>query len=190
MKGVAGMALKHGILGLLNYGEMTGYEVMKTFEKSLNYFWHVRTSQIYLELDNMAKSGLVVFRKEIQENRPNKNIFMITEKGREELRNWMSQYDMKKFFNMKNEFLMIVFFLNELPKDEVLKILEDYKKQCIEERDSLKNAKDTVQIFKDIYSINKKDHIFWSLTVKHGEFSYDACLKWADYAIKTIKKEL
>ena len=76
------MALKHGILGLLNYGDMTGYDLMKTFEKSLYYFWHVKTSQIYLELDNMAKSGLVVFRKEIQKNRPNKNVFMITEKGK------------------------------------------------------------------------------------------------------------
>ena len=105
------MALKHGILGLLNYGDMTGYDLMKTFEKSLYYFWHVKTSQIYLELDNMAKSGLVVFRKEIQKNRPNKNIFMITENGKEELKKWLSQYDIKKSFNMKNEFLMVVFFL-------------------------------------------------------------------------------
>ena len=66
-----------GILGLLNYGDMTGYDLMKIFEKSLHYFWHVKTSQIYLELDNMTKSGLVVFRKEIQESRPNKNIFMM-----------------------------------------------------------------------------------------------------------------
>ena len=184
------MALKHGILGLLNYGEMTGYEVMKTFEKSLHYFWHVRTSQIYLELDNMTKSGLVVFRKEIQESRPNKNIFMITDEGKEELRKWLSGYDIKKFFNMKNEFLMAVFFLNELPKNEALKLIEDYKRQCMEEKESLNNARETVRVFKDIYSINKKEHVFWDLTVKHGEFSYDACIKWADYAIEIIKKEL
>ena len=184
------MALKHGILGLLNYGDMTGYDLMKTFEKSLYYFWHVKTSQIYLELDNMAKSGLVVFRKEIQKNRPNKNIFMITEKGKEELRKWLSQYDIKKAFNMKNEFLMIVFFLNELPKEEALKILENYKKQCAEEKEALKAANDEVQVFKDIYSVNKKEHIFWHLTIKQGELCYDACLEWADYAIEVIKNEL
>ena len=184
------MALKHGILGLLNYGDMTGYDLMKIFEKSLHYFWHVKTSQIYLELDNMAKSGLVVFRKEIQESRPNKNIFMITEKGKDELRKWLSHYDMKKSFNMKNEFLMIIFFLNELPKEEALKILEEYKEQCMKEKDSLKNANETVQTFKDIYSVNKKDHIFWQLTVKHGELCYETCLKWADYAIEVIKNEL
>ncbi len=31
--------LKHGILGLLNYGDMTGYEISETFKNSLNYFW-------------------------------------------------------------------------------------------------------------------------------------------------------
>ena len=39
--------LKHGILGLLNYGSMTGYEINKIFKDSLNYFWDAQTSQIY-----------------------------------------------------------------------------------------------------------------------------------------------
>ena len=30
--------LKHGILGLLNYGDMTGYEIREIFNKSLNFF--------------------------------------------------------------------------------------------------------------------------------------------------------
>ena len=115
---------------------------------------------------------------------------MITEEGRAELRKWLSQFEIKKSFNMKNEFLMIVFFLNELPKEDALKILEDYRKQCMEEKEFLKNANETVQVFKDIYSINKKEHIFWHLTVKHGELCYDACLEWVDYAIEVIKNEL
>ena len=30
--------LKHGILGLLNYGDMTGYEIREAFESSLKFF--------------------------------------------------------------------------------------------------------------------------------------------------------
>ena len=41
--------LKHGILGLLNYGSMTGYEINKAFKDSLSYFWNAQTSQIYRE---------------------------------------------------------------------------------------------------------------------------------------------
>ena len=42
--------LKHGILGLLNYHSLTGYEIMEVFRDSLNFFWSAQTSQIYREL--------------------------------------------------------------------------------------------------------------------------------------------
>ena len=42
--------LKHGILVLLNYGDMSGYEIREVFKNSLNYFWTVQTSQIYREI--------------------------------------------------------------------------------------------------------------------------------------------
>ena len=184
------MALKHGILGILNYSDMSGYDLMKTFESSLSYFWHVKTSQIYLELDNLSKAGLVISRKEIQDGRPNKNIFSITKAGKEELKNWMTTYSIKKSFNIKNEFLMLIFFLNELPKNEALEILEIYKKECSEKMENLKFATENVENFKKLYSIENNSHIFWSLTVKHGEFCYRAFLEWADFAIDTIKNKI
>ncbi|MDE7252270.1 MAG: PadR family transcriptional regulator, partial [Acetatifactor sp.] len=51
--------LKHGILGLINYREMTGYEIMRTFRDSLNFFWEVQTSQIYRELQTLESKGWV-----------------------------------------------------------------------------------------------------------------------------------
>ena len=30
--------LKHGVLGLLSYGDMTGYEIMEVFRDSLAFF--------------------------------------------------------------------------------------------------------------------------------------------------------
>lgn len=45
--------LKHGILGLLNYQDMTGYEINTVFRDSLCYFWNAQTSQIYRELQTL-----------------------------------------------------------------------------------------------------------------------------------------
>ena len=59
LKGSENFMLKHGILGLLNYGSMTGYDIMLTFRNSLNYFWNAQTSQIYRELQTMKKNGWV-----------------------------------------------------------------------------------------------------------------------------------
>ena len=53
------MALKQGLLGLLNYGEMTGYELAKAFNDSLSFFWQAQTSQIYRELNQLEAEGLV-----------------------------------------------------------------------------------------------------------------------------------
>ena len=51
--------LKHGILGLLNYGDMTGYEIREIFNKSLNFFWQAQSSQIYRELRTLEKNGWI-----------------------------------------------------------------------------------------------------------------------------------
>ena len=69
--------LKHGILGLLNYGEMTGYEIMTAFRDSLQFFWMANTSQIYRELQNLKKNGFVTDRKVEQQSKPDKNIFWL-----------------------------------------------------------------------------------------------------------------
>ena len=47
--------LKQGILGLLNYGDMSGYEIKTIFQQSLNYFWTAQTSQIYRELQSLER---------------------------------------------------------------------------------------------------------------------------------------
>ena len=76
--------LKHGILGLLNYGDMSGYEIREAFKNSLNYFWTAQTSQIYRELCVLEKKGWITKQTVEQIGKPNKNICSITDEGRKE----------------------------------------------------------------------------------------------------------
>ncbi len=41
------MSLKHALLGFLNYGSMTGYELKKIFDPSIGHFWNAELSQMY-----------------------------------------------------------------------------------------------------------------------------------------------
>ena len=66
--------LKHGILGLLNYHEMTGYEIMEVFRDSLNYFWDAKTSQIYRELHGLEQKEWVSKTVILQSGKPDKNM--------------------------------------------------------------------------------------------------------------------
>ena len=70
--------LKHGILGLLNYGDMTGYDIMTVFRDSLSHFWQAQTSQIYRELTVLEKKGWIVSSPVKQDGKPDKNILSIT----------------------------------------------------------------------------------------------------------------
>lgn len=42
--------LKHGILGLINYHEMTGYEIMQAFRDSLGFFSRENRIRIFIPL--------------------------------------------------------------------------------------------------------------------------------------------
>lgn len=44
------MSLKHALLGFLNYGPHTGYELKKVFDISVAHFWNAELSQIYPSL--------------------------------------------------------------------------------------------------------------------------------------------
>lgn len=59
------MSLPHGLLGLLNYKDMTGYKLSRTFDDSLSFFWKAQASQIYRELDRMETWGWLTSHVEI-----------------------------------------------------------------------------------------------------------------------------
>ena len=108
--------LKHGILGLLNYGNMTGYEIMIVFRDSLSYFWQAQTSQIYRELQVLEKNGWIQSNHIEQNNKPDKNLLSITDAGRKELKKWLMEDESKGM--IRNQLLLKTFFRGECSIDE------------------------------------------------------------------------
>ena len=53
------MSLRHAVLGLLERRPSTGYELTRTFDRSLRASWQARHSQIYPELAKLESAGLV-----------------------------------------------------------------------------------------------------------------------------------
>src|SRR5437588_126747 len=85
------MSLKHALLGFLNYGPMTGYELKKFFDTSVAHFWNAELSQIYPSLKQLESEGLVEMQVDVQEDRPNRKVYSITEDGRNELVEWLAR---------------------------------------------------------------------------------------------------
>lgn len=79
------MALRHAVLAALLEGEASGYQLAKRFDVSVANFWSATPQQLYRELEQLERDGLLSGRVVEQTRRPNKRVFTLTEAGREEL---------------------------------------------------------------------------------------------------------
>ncbi|MEV5156851.1 MULTISPECIES: PadR family transcriptional regulator [unclassified Streptomyces] len=79
------MALRHAVLAALLDGEYSGYQLAKAFDIGVANFWHALPQQLYAELAKLEKDGLVAGRQVVQETRPNKRLFRVTDAGLAEL---------------------------------------------------------------------------------------------------------
>ncbi|KUF14668.1 MULTISPECIES: PadR family transcriptional regulator [Streptomyces] len=79
------MALRHAVLAALLDGEFSGYQLAKGFDIGVANFWHALPQQLYAELSRLEDEGLVAGREVVQEGRPNKRMFHVTEAGVAEL---------------------------------------------------------------------------------------------------------
>jgi DNA-binding PadR family transcriptional regulator len=84
------MALREVILTVLTQGRMTGYEITKNFDDVLSYFWRASHQQVYRELARLSDDGCVAHELVEQAGKPNKKIYRLTDRGREELASWVA----------------------------------------------------------------------------------------------------
>ncbi|MFD5325287.1 PadR family transcriptional regulator [Streptomyces sp. NPDC127092] len=75
------MSLKHAVLAALLEGEASGYDLAKLFDVSVANFWAATPQQLYRELDRLSEAGLIAARVVLQERRPNKRMFTLTDAG-------------------------------------------------------------------------------------------------------------
>lgn len=85
------MALGDAILACLTECPMTGYELAKTFDSSIGFFWKADHQQIYRELSRLRDRGHVLAREVVQSGKPNKLVYTLTEEGHAALRNWAAR---------------------------------------------------------------------------------------------------
>jgi DNA-binding PadR family transcriptional regulator len=85
------MALRNAVLAALLEGEASGYDLAKGFDATVANFWAATPQQLYRELERMEADGLIAARVVVQERRPNKRVYSLTEEGRAALRRFTSQ---------------------------------------------------------------------------------------------------
>jgi DNA-binding PadR family transcriptional regulator len=85
------VALGDAILVCLTERPMTGYELAKTFDSSIGFFWKADHQQIYRELTKLRERGYVQGREVVQSGKPNKLVYTLTPEGKAALRHWAAR---------------------------------------------------------------------------------------------------
>ncbi|MDX1738391.1 MAG: PadR family transcriptional regulator [Alphaproteobacteria bacterium] len=125
------MDIKTSCLGVLAMKDASGYEIRKMFEDGpFSVFADGGYGSIYPALKKLEQEGLVVGKLEDQSNRPQKNVYRITPKGRLELIEALSNQPAPDKF--KSDFLFSMFFAEYLSPAFVETILEQRIKQLKE----------------------------------------------------------
>jgi DNA-binding PadR family transcriptional regulator len=133
------MNIQNVILGFLSEQPMSGYDIKRKMELSVAHFFDASFGAIYPALKRMEKDGYV--KKEIiqQDGKPNKNLFVITDQGREEFQKYM-----KSPINptiMRSDLLIRLFFGRFATKENVIRWMENEKEKEQQQLDSLSLVK-------------------------------------------------
>jgi DNA-binding PadR family transcriptional regulator/dienelactone hydrolase len=100
---------EYAILGLIAFGERSGYDLAQGAERSVGAMWAPSRSQIYKVLPRLVDLGCARVRAVEQETRPDKALYSITHPGRAVLRAWVEEVE-EEPPNGASEFLMKIFF--------------------------------------------------------------------------------
>jgi DNA-binding PadR family transcriptional regulator len=179
------MSLKNALLGFLNYGSMTGYELKKIFDPSIGHFWNAELSQMYPTLKQLESEGLVEMAVEVQADKPNRKVYSITDDGARELSDWLVQPATP---DQVREPLMIKVFFGAAPaRRELIAVLRHRADELRRTIEAHEQGRVLIGKFAETFGLDREG-FFWDLTVDAGLKHCNAGIEWIEAAIDKIER--
>lgn len=170
---------KYAVLGILTIEPSSGYDLKKFTENNLSHFWSESYGNLYTLLKRLLEQGLVTKRTHGQEGKPDRIVYSITEKGREEFEQWLGQPFEPE--SIRSELLLKLFFGHHLPRERVVAHLIAYRRQ----QQALDSALAGVERLLDERS-DDPSFPFWLMTLRRGRLVCQARLLWVDESLALL----
>jgi len=169
------MSLKHAILATLSRKPQSGYEIAKSIEGGIGFFWKASHQQIYKELGTLEALGYLVHKDVEQDDAPAKKVYRLAKSGLKELSRWIVEDTSSAL--IRDPFLIKIFVGHLVDPKEILEALGQYRQKRVA----------TLERFEAIqrqYFAKPKDlpleMKFQNLVVKRGISHARNWLEWAD----------
>jgi len=167
------------ILGFLNRRPYTGYDLSKQIGASVAYFWSPAKSRIYAVLARLAERGLATSEDVPQESRPDKQIYRITEQGRDVVRRWLGDPSVEPDTS-RNPILLKLFFGHQADPAALVAMVEDRRRELVE---LLAEYEEIERRIKD-----RDEDFYGYLTLRWGLLRVRATIDWADEALRALNR--
>jgi DNA-binding PadR family transcriptional regulator len=174
------MSLSHAILSLLVSKPRSGYDLTKAFDGSIGFFWKATHQQIYRELTKLEEQNCVTAEAVVQQGRPDKKLYSITETGQQQLTQWIAlPCDVMP---VKDE-ILVKTFVGQLVSPSVLQQELERHRQIHQDKLAMYQQIETEM--KDRPSPDISDR-FQYLVLRRG-IRYEAdCVGWCDEALAML----
>lgn len=131
------MTLEHAILGFLDRGPMTGYDLKtRCFDEAVGHLWTADQAQVYRTLGRLAEQGFVRSRNVAQRGKPDRRIFTITTRGKTELSAWLRRpLDPSP---VRDPLLVQLSLAEQLDDPEILALLDRARRSYQQRLDALR----------------------------------------------------
>jgi DNA-binding PadR family transcriptional regulator len=105
------------ILGMIAFGNHTGYDIKQLVDKSTRHFWAASYGQIYPELRRLEQQGLVHGRSEPSGARA-RRVYTLTDAGERAFGDWLAS-DAELVYELRDEGMLKLFFSDAAPETRI-----------------------------------------------------------------------
>ncbi len=171
------MSVKYGLLGMLAKKPQHGYELKRTFEQLTGGFWELNYGQIYQSLDRLSEDGYVQYSVEQEESVPDKKVYVITDRGRQALREWLSNPEEPRPRPLRDELFIRLAVMSSKDMGAMLELIAQHRSVYLEKMQALtQNKRELAKAKRE----GSSDDLIEELLVDVALFHAEADVKWLE----------
>jgi len=128
---------RYAMLGFLGWRPMSGYDIKSLVDESLAWFWSISYGQIYPTLKKLVEQGAATVQRDEDSGGRIRDVYSITPKGRESLREWMkTPVDMG---SERDEMQLKLFLGGQMDPDITLDLIRDFREKQVARKEELES---------------------------------------------------
>ncbi|HVO38700.1 MAG TPA: PadR family transcriptional regulator [Spirochaetia bacterium] len=173
---------RYAVLGVLGIMPCSGYDIKKIADMSISHFWSENYGHIYPVLRSLEAEGMVTKESQQTPGRPPKNVYRITERGFQELQEWLSKP--AQYHPFRNELLLKLFLAWNLPASNVREKLEKERERNLRNLETFRGIEAMLKGSEPYKS--QKGLPLWLATLDYGKRFSQAVIEWCDETMRTL----